>query len=160
MTLTHCRCAGLKNVHKISKDDEKIFYDDVWKDIDLSGLLRLRGDGDETGYHHGSNLKDLLARVHGPKYIASNSPIGHVSKVLCALGLASAGWKGIYTPDKTENFHTKTDREFWREILAAHPKEKGYKITLIDDSDANLRVAGGAGLVPIKVSERFRCVLV
>lgn len=131
---------GLKAAHGLTDGGQEEFYFEVYNGIDYTALLKPHENGDQTGFKHASNLRRLLRNANTRIYIASNSPLRHVKKVLAHLGLADIGWAGFLTPD-TRGWLVKTEPPFYDELLAQFPPSEGYQIELIDDSEANLATA-------------------
>ena len=140
----------------------KRFYEEVYKDIDLSSLL-LSTKGERsfnTGYSHGMKkrqfLRDLLSNSREPKFLVSNSPANHVLNVLRALGLHEIEFDGIVTPDTVENsksgYPTKhSPKQYYKAIIEKFDA-KSNTITLLDDSLTNLKKAEELGFHGIHVN--------
>ena len=148
------------------------YYNEVYDGIDTSCLLshrRMGVDEGSTGYSHvrsskrGQYLANVLKTVPCPLYFASNSPRGHVLKVLTALGLRGVPVEGILTPDTVyeggegdggvEPYPTKSSPDlFYRRILDSHPEAR---IILLDDSRTNVDKASTVGIDGLQVTADF-----
>ena len=118
------------------------FYQQVYKDIDMSKLLPTLGkSASSTGYSHAQDLgllRRLLRASPQPIVYASNSPSWHVKKVLQAMGLVddrdqtSSTDTMMYTPDRTPEYPTKhTPAAFFGTL----PYDR---IVVLEDSQHNL----------------------
>lgn len=135
---------GLRRHCTNDADVLKDFYEQVYADIDLSGLTRDdSATSTTTGYSPQSastrRLANVLNCIPYPMYLTSNSPKYHVRRVLRALGLAHIPWAGIVTPDTflPLTYPTKAGQPdlFYQTILQKHPVSS---CILLDDSKLNL----------------------
>lgn len=162
---------GLRHTLDIEKNEMKdvlrTFYHEVYEGIDMSCLVPVRGDAsadghDDTGYSHAKtkrrHLTDLLKATPFPVYFASNSPRGHVQKVLTSMGLCDIGRRNILTPDshmhdEDEPFASKSSpARFFRRILDRHPAAEN-RLILLDDSKLNLKRASEVGIEGLHVGD-------
>ena len=137
------------------------FYDEVYSNIDLSGLLvcpKTVNSEESTGYTHGKqrSVAELLYKIskYCPIWLASNSSRRHVERVVCTLGLAGVPFAGILTPDSNCHEHaypTKKLREFWTPLKEAYQcsdvdGDGATKFFLVEDSLHNLEKAREVGM--------------
>ena len=124
------------------KKNLKRFYQEVYRDIDMSSLLP-SGESvhKSTGYSHHeqeqSLIHQLLKGCPHPLAIASNSPSWHVQKVLRCMGLGGLTFDQILTPDSSESgqYPTKHQaKDFFDEDWTA----SFDCIKFFDDSLSNL----------------------
>ena len=124
------------------KKNLKLFYQEVYRDIDMSSLLSSRESiHRSTGYSHPeqeqSLIHQLLKGCPHPLAIASNSPSWHVQKVLQCMGLFGLEFDQIMTPDSAESgqYPTKHQaKDFFDETWIA----SFDRIKFFDDSLSNL----------------------
>eukprot|EP00903_Cladosiphon_okamuranus_P008819 g8446.t1 len=147
---------GLQKEGRLSEDQIAGYYQEVFASVSVDGLNDggLDHDGDMTGYQHRANAALMIRAHRGPVFVASNSPLPHVRRVLEGVGLGDVPFAGILTPD-TRGWLTKSSPEFYDTILE-HDSVKGRGVEhgdlwLLDDSVVNLEVASRIG---------FRTVLV
>jgi len=169
------------NIHK---DEEtnllQEFYKQVYSSIDTTALqlqqLQASSFQDNTGYTHTTTTSysrvtptvlHYLQNSPHPIYIASNSPLFHVKKVLRSLGISDVSiFRGMLTPDsplvqpslegKEEDevcFPTKSQhpKQFYSTLLSKYPTET-HDIVLIDDSISSLKGAQNVGIRGIRIS--------
>lgn len=110
-----------KKMHQMLQD----FYHDVYHNVSVTCLLqpaspRTSVATSNTGYSHSAHdvTKSILSTL--PRdislYLASNSPLLHVYKIIQALGLTRIPWKSIWTPD--------SNRPWQRQQATKNPDEK------------------------------------
>lgn len=144
------------------------YYNEVYDEIDMSCLLlssELKSSSSNTGYSHDKSSKerkilvDTLQAFSTPIYLASNSPRGHVLKVIKALGLGGIKFEGILTPDSsrdhnfvTESYPTKSSPSSFYHTLLQRFDPNQNDIMLMDDSSKNLEKAQEIGLYGMKVN--------
>mmetsp|Transcript_29466 Transcript_29466/g.53990 ORF Transcript_29466/g.53990 Transcript_29466/m.53990 type:complete len:993 (-) Transcript_29466:359-3337(-) len=151
------------------------FYHDVYQPIDVcSGLLSSSPDNAAsftTGYTHQTKrrkllLQQLLSLHHKDNvqiYLASNSPLSHVSKVVSALGLRHIPYKGILTPDTVFTypnlpFPTKSHASlFYKSLFEKHDKQD---LILLEDSLYNLQQAKALDMTGYHVTSHHTLPLV
>ncbi|CBJ25487.1 conserved unknown protein [Ectocarpus siliculosus] len=129
---------------------------EVFSSVSVRGLSAGdSGDGDATGYQHRANARQIVSSHRGPVFVASNSPLPHVRRVLEGVGLGNVRFAGFLTPD-TRGWLTKSSPEFYDPILQhASVKEGGtarQDIWLLDDSAVNLEVASRLGFGTLLVN--------
>jgi hypothetical protein len=143
------------------------FYQQVYKDIDMSKLLPTLGkSASSTGYSHAQDLgllRRLLRASPQPIVYASNSPSWHVLKVLQAMGLvddrdqtSSSKRSMMYTPDRTPEYPTKhTPAAFFGTL----PYDR---MVVLEDSQHNLdRICDEfPNAEGVLVSEDEKCTIV
>ncbi|CAM9734807.1 unnamed protein product [Pylaiella littoralis] len=145
---------GLQQEGRLSEDQVARYYEEVFssvsvRDLDTGGSDGGdSGGGDATGYQHRANAAQMIRGHRGPVFVASNSPLSHVRRVLDGVGLGNASFAGVLTPD-TRGWLTKSSPEFYDPILE-HDSVGGAGVGpgdlwLLDDSAANLEVASRLG---------------
>ena len=146
------------------------YYKNVYQDIDMTGLILSQDalDAQKTGYNHSTMkskrkiLQRLLKNSPYPIFLASNSPLPHVNKILRGLGLHDVPYCSIITPDSSTRslmqskskmpFPTKANPiEFYSEIFREH-NPQDCDIYLIDDSINNIESASKIGFKGILVN--------
>ena len=169
------------------------FYKEVYDAIDFRCLYGLdhddgvdnkidydnsQGGSDNvrSGYDHGHALQKRRALAEflksicdaHPVYLASNSPKGHVERVLNGMGLRGVKFAGILSPDsdycylkaeKEDNgeaniicFPTKNlPRQFFKHVSDRHPIQSN-RIILLDDSLHNIQKAETIGFQGIHIN--------
>lgn len=160
------------DVHDFLIDTLQAFYQEVYDNVDVTPLLRRFSHSrlpNNTGYLHDVEidaqqtvfpLVQLLQSLPCPVYIASNSPLHHVLKVLSALGMRRCNFAGILTPDHYyynrttahHSFPTKSSpRIFFESLLTKHPLDQ-HRVILLDDSLYSLQKASQCGIDGILIS--------
>lgn len=163
--IRHMLISQKKSVTEI-KDTLRQYYNEVFDGIDMSCLL-LSSDmkNSNTGYNHDKHskerqiLRSLLQSSEVPIYLASNSPKGHVLKVIKALGLSHINFEGIITPDSArdteitdEVYPTKNNpSSFYHPILQKYDTDL-HNIWLLDDSSKNTIKAADVGIQGIQIN--------
>jgi len=144
------------------------YYSYVYDGIDMSCLLPSpQTSQTHTGYSHEEDtmqkrqmLIDLLQNIPHPVYLASNSPKGHVLKVINSLGLSNVKFEGIVTPDSnrdsqgaagTQSYPTKSNPTTYYHDLIQRFNPSTHELFLIDDSSKNLEQAELVGIKGIRV---------
>jgi FMN phosphatase YigB (HAD superfamily) len=145
------------------------FYQEVYDDVDVTPLLCSSGihsssSSNNTGYLHDEKgtkasfpLAQFLQALSCPVYLASNSPLYHVQRVISALGMHKCNFAGILTPDHHRSststyFPTKSlPHTFYELLLRTYPLDQ-YKIILLDDSLYSLQKASQCGIDGILIS--------
>lgn len=143
------------------------YYHDVYHNLDMTGLLLSHDEVDpqKTGYNHAKSkrkmLQTLLKYSPYPIYLASNSPLSHVSKILRNLGLYDIPYSSIITPDSTRSqlqsklklpFPTKSHpKEFYSDDIFQEINTPNCDCYLIDDSKKNIESASKIGIKGILV---------
>lgn len=148
------------------------FYDSVYKGIDMNGLFVSVDQKDDsesnmlsTGYSHNetkessnnnkhhdqsSSLKQLLEIICKEKYVylASNSPLHHIRRIVSVLGLQSIPFSGFITPDspRANDEHAYPTKalpdSFFSSLFDTNDDDDvEYDITFMDDSLYNLKMA-------------------
>ncbi|CAB1121115.1 unnamed protein product [Ectocarpus sp. CCAP 1310/34] len=138
---------GLQQEGRLTQHQVERYYQEVFSSVSVRGLnAGDSGDGDATGYQHRANARQIVCSHRGPVFVASNSPLPHVRRVLEGVGLGNVRFAGFLTPD-TRGWLTKSSPEFYDPILEhASVKEGGtarQDIWLLDDSAVNLEVSDG-----------------
>jgi FMN phosphatase YigB (HAD superfamily) len=89
-------------LHGAPRETLSQYYSEAYEDLDMSRLLKFsKPESDRTGYTltFASLALRKLSHLHDTLYVASNSPLFHVKRVLARLGIQNLPVAGVLTPD-------------------------------------------------------------
>jgi len=98
-------------------------------------------------------LKSVLGRLPGRKYVFSNSPSHYLAAVLRVLGIRDL-FSGVFAIEHTR-FRPKPDAQGFRRLLRAHRLDPAHCI-MVEDSLENLRTAKRLGMKTVWVDSTPR----
>jgi putative hydrolase of the HAD superfamily len=102
---------------------------------------------------HEPQLRAILRRLPGRKYVFSNAPAHYARAVLRALGVADL-FEDVFSIERAR-FRPKPDSHGFLRLLRAH-RLKPRRCIMVEDSLENLRAAGRLGMKTVWVTRAER----